>query len=129
MQLSHQSKFSRYDLTEQQVAEGSILSELQEAVIQNLIADCAEAKIQITVTRITYDEYWQQEASYAGQIAILQSILDTSKELKEKAAQAAANLPPDQAADSVPLSGGLPSAIFGVAPSEQTPFDNLPQNR
>ena len=75
------SPYVSYDLTNDDLIQGSILSHLQRAVIQNLKMETVEQKLSLTPNGLTADQkesYWQQEAYLRGQLDILTYILETS---------------------------------------------------
>lgn len=74
-----QNTFTTYELTSQEQEEGSKLSYLQEAVIQNLISECAEEKLRLSVDPQNINAFLQAEAELAGKIGILSYLLETSK--------------------------------------------------
>lgn len=77
------TSFTRFDLSQTEWEEGSRLSSLQLAVIQNLIAVSAEEKI-----RLRYDPqnpllFAQQEAELQGKIGILTYLIECSKSVSQ----------------------------------------------
>ena len=72
------NSFTSYELTPEEELAGGTLSTLQLAVIQNELAFTMEQKLLLKVdgNNITY--YIQQEADFAGRIAILTAIIDRS---------------------------------------------------
>lgn len=70
--------FTSYELTEQEIVSGSILTELQTAVLQNRLAAIAKTKLELKLDCSNISLYAQQEADLAGRMVELQSILDAS---------------------------------------------------
>lgn len=113
------SKFISYELSPDEQLAGAVLPDLAEKVIQNLIADIAELKISLTVSRKDYDEYWQQEASLSGQIDILSQLLESSEGAKLEISERRGTIPePDQ-------QGNFLGAGQSPFASPETPFDSL----
>ena len=75
MQLIPHS-FNKYLLTEEETKSGHILTESNKAVIQNLISDAAQSKINLVLDPQKINEYVQQESFLKGQIEILNYLLD-----------------------------------------------------
>ena len=80
--MAHPSNntFSTYKLTEEEQRNGSILSSLTVAVIQNLRSGIAEEKIRLTIDPNNTLSFIQQEAYLRGQLDILTYLLDTNDE-------------------------------------------------
>jgi len=73
------NSFSSYELEENEVLQGSILTELQKQVLQNQLSAVAEERL-----RLDYDvkeplSFVQQEAYKKGQIELLTFILESSE--------------------------------------------------
>lgn len=75
--MSHPStnSFSSYNLTEEEFKNGSILTSLNIAVIQNLRSQIAEEKLNLPFTPNDVLSYTQQEAYLKGQLDILAHLL------------------------------------------------------
>lgn len=82
MQLIPHS-FNKYLLTDEETKSGHILTESNKAVIQNLIADAAQSKINLVLDPQKLNEYVQQESFLKGQIEILNYLLDMHQSLLE----------------------------------------------
>lgn len=72
------NRFSSFSLTEEELRTGSIFTEFQKCVIQNILSDFAIEK-----TNLLYDPehplvFVQREAELQGKIIILQHLLDCS---------------------------------------------------
>lgn len=80
------SSFHRLNITPNDLVSGTILSSLNLAVIQNLRVDIAEQKLNLVFTPNDVLSYTQQEAFLAGQLEILQHIIDTSEASSKLAA-------------------------------------------
>jgi hypothetical protein len=74
------SSFISWDLTEQELQAGAILSSLQKQCIQNIIWQHAEEKLNLTFT----PENIQLEAELQGRISALKSLLDLSREFEKE---------------------------------------------
>ena len=70
--------FNRYEMTEEESQRGSLLTLSNQAVIQNLIAEKAEAKLSLQVDTQNLNAFIQEEAYLKGQIEILQFLLNMS---------------------------------------------------
>ena len=70
--------FNKYEMTEEESQRGNILTLSNQAVIQNLIAEKAEAKLSLQLDPANFNAYIQEEAYLKGQIEILQFLLNMS---------------------------------------------------
>lgn len=70
--------FSSYDLTEQEVLQGAILTNLQKQVLQNLLAVCAEEKLHLELDVKNPEGFIQQESYKRGQMELLIYIISNS---------------------------------------------------
>ena len=77
------NEFACYDMTEEEVLQGAILTITQKQVIQNLLAKAAEEKIHLEFDVENPNKFIQQEASLKGQIDILNYLLDASTASEE----------------------------------------------
>lgn len=75
MTPSSNSSFLAFDLTPQELAEGSTYSHAQRAVIQNLISGIAEEQIALKVDTANIQSFIQRDAELKGQIGILKYLL------------------------------------------------------
>ena len=73
------TSFTRIELTEEETLSGFSFTPLNQAVIQNLIADIAEEKLTLKFTPNDVLSYTQQEASLAGQLDILKYLIDCTQ--------------------------------------------------
>ena len=73
------SQFCRYELTEQELLQGSALTSLQAYCIQNQIANIAAQKLNLTFDPDKPSDFTQQVAYLQGQIDALQHLLNTSE--------------------------------------------------
>lgn len=73
------SSFTRYNLTEGEYQQAVQLTTLQKQHLQNLLADVAEEKINLTFDPTNPLSFAQQEADLTGKISILRHILDLSE--------------------------------------------------
>lgn len=67
--------FNRYNLSDEEQRAGQALTLTNSAVIQNLIAEKAEAKIGLVLDTKDINSYMQNEAYLRGQIDILNYLL------------------------------------------------------
>ncbi len=67
--------FNRYELSDEEQRAGQALTLSNSAVIQNLIAEKAEAKIGLILDTKDIEAYMQNEAYLRGQIDILNYLL------------------------------------------------------
>lgn len=79
------TSLTRWDLTEQEITNGTILSQEHKYVIQNLIADATEEKLNLTFDPTNPMNFMQREAELTGQIGILKVLLDSSLEAEQLA--------------------------------------------
>lgn len=84
MRLTPTSSFLSYELTEDEMREGSTFSISQRAVIQNQIAAIAEEKIALTFDPSNPLVFTQREAELTGQIGILKYLLELESTFKEQ---------------------------------------------
>lgn len=81
MQADLNSEYQTYLLSELDSAQGSILSPLQRAVLQNHRMNLIVQKVTLATEGMTQhekDEYWQQEAYLRGQIDLLTFMFNAS---------------------------------------------------
>lgn len=71
--------FSSYSLTDKEALEGTVLTTIQRAVIQNQLAAIAAEKIHLDYDASNPETFIQQEAYKRGQIDILRYLLDASE--------------------------------------------------
>jgi hypothetical protein len=75
---------STYSLTEPEERAGSVFSQEQIYVIQNLLANCAAEKIALTFDPTNPQLFIQQEAELQGKIGVLRYLLDRSEEMSNQ---------------------------------------------
>ena len=75
---ARQSSFTYRPVSTQEEISGSILSTIQAAVINNIRVDIAEQKLSLAYNPKEPYDFVQQEAFLAGQLEILQFLLDQS---------------------------------------------------
>lgn len=73
-----QTSLTRYDLTDQEQTVGSIFTQEQMYVLQNLLADLSEEKINLKVDSASFNSYIQQEAELQGKIGIIKYLIENS---------------------------------------------------
>lgn len=71
------SQFTRYSFTEEELPAAHIFTDMQIAHIRNEMALIAERKIALVYSE--GQQFLQDEAMLAGQLQILQYLLDTSE--------------------------------------------------
>lgn len=76
------SKFISFELTEQEYILGHLLNPAQRAVLQNLLAEKAEAKVMLTIDSTNIQSSLQQEAELHGAIRILTYLLEADKQYR-----------------------------------------------
>lgn len=74
-QLNTESTFTSWILTDEELEQASMLSDLQTKHIQNFLCNYAEQKSNLTFT----EENKQREAELAGAIIVFRQLLDLSK--------------------------------------------------
>ncbi len=77
--------FTKYELSPEETISGSILTTLNRACIQNLIADYAADKVSLKFDSTAPQIFVQQEAELQGKILILQHLLDLSDAAEKEA--------------------------------------------
>lgn len=82
------NQFSSFELTESEQLAGTILTYEQKLVLQNQLAMISAEKLALVANPHSYAEFIQQEAYRAGQIAMIQYILDCSIASETQAAEA-----------------------------------------
>lgn len=83
-----------YELTDQELEEGTLLTITQKQVIQNQLAVCAEEQLALEMDVDAPNRYFQQHAFKKGQIELLQYLLAMS-EAVELARKEAISYNPD----------------------------------
>lgn len=82
--ISPHSLFTSWILTPQETTQGTILSTLQEQVIQNQIAALAQEKTLLKFDPANIHSFLQREAELQGQIGALSFLLTQSAEAKKE---------------------------------------------
>ena len=72
------NSFTSYELTEEQVLQGSIFNVLQKQVLQNHLATFAEEKLALDYTPEAKDQFLQKEAYLKAKIDLVRYLLDSS---------------------------------------------------
>ena len=72
------NSFTSYELTEEQVLQGSIFNILQKQVLQNHLATFAEEKLALDYTPEAKDQFLQKEAYLKAKIDLVRYLLDSS---------------------------------------------------
>lgn len=70
------TSFTKYNLTQEEYIAGSNLSLQTQQVLQNLLADCAELKLNLIFDATNPSDFIQNEAMLSGKINILRELLD-----------------------------------------------------
>ena len=78
MAVLHSGIFTSWDLTDEELIQGTILTLTQKQVMQNLLAIHAEEKLHIEFDPDNTLKFTQAEAYKRGQIDLLQYIIDAS---------------------------------------------------
>lgn len=74
------SSFQSWNLTEQEILSGSILTTMNKCVIQNRIVEIAEEKLALTIEDPEkMAKYFQREAELQGQLLALNWLLHCSE--------------------------------------------------
>lgn len=87
----HPTSLTRLLLTEEESVTGHILTSLNLAVIQNLIADASESKINLEYDPSNPVKFAQDEAFIHGQLKILRYIQQMHEESQERHMQIITN--------------------------------------
>lgn len=69
--------YTRYDMSEEELAAAAALSPFTVMWIQTLIGDAAERKLSIPVDPSNIQQFVQEEAYYRGQIDALSTLLNS----------------------------------------------------
>ena len=72
------NSFTSYDLTDEEVIEGSIFTSNQTKVMHNLLSTYAEEKITLDYDPDHKEKFLQDEASLKSKIELLNYLLDNS---------------------------------------------------
>jgi hypothetical protein len=89
------NEFSTYELTDEELIQGQMLTITQRQVVQNQLSMVAAEKLAIQPDPACLDSYIQQEAYARGQIDALRYLLtcsDAAQEQMQYAASDEANL-------------------------------------
>lgn len=84
MQISPNSLFTTFILTEKEIQQGSVFTGLQKAVIQNLIASAASDKVRLKFTPDNLNLFLQAEAELQGRISALEGLLIMSEDTESQ---------------------------------------------
>jgi hypothetical protein len=74
--------FTTYDLSDNDLLQGQVLSELQEACLQNELAALAEEKLNLKYDTVNTLTYLQREAELQGQIGLVTYLVELSRQAK-----------------------------------------------
>jgi hypothetical protein len=74
--------FTTYDLSTTDQLQGQVLTELQEACLQNELAALAEEKLNLKYDTANPLTYLQREAELQGQIGLVTYLVELSKQAK-----------------------------------------------
>lgn len=75
--------FSEYDMTDEEIMAGQLLTHNQKAVLQNRLAQYAREKINVQFDPDKVLQYAQVEAELAGKIILIREILDGCTEVEQ----------------------------------------------
>ena len=75
---------SSWELSDEEVMQGSMFTETQMHVLQNHLASLVEEKLALEVDPNNYAAYLQQEAYKRGQIETMQYLMSNSDAIKEE---------------------------------------------
>lgn len=77
------NSFSTYELTDQELEQGSMYTITQKQVLQNHLAVCAEEKIALELNTSDPQQFIQQEAYKRGQMDTLRYLLEQSEAIEQ----------------------------------------------
>ena len=77
------SRYCKYDHTEEEILQGSMLSQIQTEVFQNLLSGYADERLTLAYDVNNPGTFVQQEAYKKGQIELVEFILASSKSAQE----------------------------------------------
>lgn len=83
MSTLRHNEFTSYNLTDDQQRIGSILTDLQEEVLRNYLAQYAGDKLRLKLDTNNIDKFVQEEAELIGKIVFIQFLLENSTSSKE----------------------------------------------
>lgn len=72
------SKFQAYDLSDREVLEGSIFTELQLAVLHNHMVTETELRLSLAFDPKEPERFMQAEAEYKGKVELIQHLIESS---------------------------------------------------
>jgi hypothetical protein len=73
------NSFTKYKLSDESVMQATQFSAVQQALMQNIIADNAELKIGLKFNPLEPHDFLQQEAYLTGQIDAIRYLLSLSQ--------------------------------------------------
>ncbi len=115
--------FTSWELSVEEEIQGSILTTLQTQVLQNIQAMKAEEKNLLAYNPADSENFLQNEAALAGQIRLIQEVLDNSEAVQanqeeEIRREIESELADPQSQSSIDLSG-----IFSDKPISPIDFE------
>jgi len=81
------TRFTAYELSDEEVLQGSIFTILQTQVLQNHLATAAEEKLSLNYDPDNKERFLQEEAYLKAKLDFIQYLLDSSAISKETLAQ------------------------------------------
>ena len=78
------NEFSSYELSDQEILQASILTELQKKLIQSDMAQIAQTILNLTFDPRNPDNFLQDDAHQKGQLAAYRVLLMRSQESEDK---------------------------------------------
>lgn len=79
-----QNRFTQYELTPLEIQVASRFNDLQQKLIQNLIAEAALEKVSLTFNPANPLQFAQQEAELHGKMEILEYLLSQSQQYQSE---------------------------------------------
>lgn len=74
------TSFTKYELTQEEALQYSIIPETYKLILQNLLCEFAEHKVALKYDPINPTEFIQVEAELQGKIGIINLLLNQSKD-------------------------------------------------
>lgn len=74
------TRFTRFELTEEEVKLARQLTTLQRCYLQNLLADCADTRLNLLTDPLNPLSHLQQEAELVGKMTVLDHLLSIPTE-------------------------------------------------
>ena len=71
------NRFSQYELTEQEALQGKLLTDANQAVLQNELASVAEQRIALVYDVTNPNKFLQEDAYLRGQMELIEYLMQS----------------------------------------------------